>query len=311
MQDRGRSAKKFKSICKLNERKVMNFKTTFILLFFTRLIGMENLNNMLIEKPATLKLMTAYKIVTAQIEFVPDQLPTELSEFLNQIDTVISLSASNRYGREIKKLLVNLLNKRDFSDDKIAQHFSKLLKILQITCEENFVQRMLDKILLNSKINNSPIEIASLVLSLGANINTQDIDGYTTLILTLVYEANFDLAKILIEKGCNVNCQNKNGNTALIFAALLGDKKLLKILIKAGANINHQNKIGNTALMISTGWSKKEIVKVLLKKGADITITNRSGDSALGFAQYFINHHPETNKEIIEILLKAKEINET
>jgi ankyrin repeat protein len=51
----------------------------------------------------------------------------------------------------------------------------------------------------------------------GANINTQDDEGYTPLMRIL--EKDFDLAKILINQDTDVNLKNNKGETALhIFA---------------------------------------------------------------------------------------------
>jgi hypothetical protein len=61
----------------------------------------------------------------------------------------------------------------------------------------------------------------------GANINAQDDDGYTPLIVAC-YKGLADIAQLLIEKGADVNAKDHEGLTALRLAENDDLKQLLQ-----------------------------------------------------------------------------------
>ena len=69
-----------------------------------------------------------------------------------------------------------------------------------------------------------------------------------------------DVLEMLISTGANINLQNKDGNTALILSSYQGHTDIVSILIKANADINLKNKDGYTAYDIS----KSEDIKTIL-----------------------------------------------
>ena len=77
------------------------------------------------------------------------------------------------------------------------------------------------------------------------DINNQDEDGNTFLILSIKYNLN-KLSKILLEKGIDINIQNKDGNSALHYALSGKNFYMADILRKYGANEDSINKLGYT-----------------------------------------------------------------
>ena len=70
--------------------------------------------------------------------------------------------------------------------------------------------------------------------------------------------------KLLLGAGADINHQDKEGRTALILAAAIWIAKndAVKLLIWAGADINRQDKVGRTALVYAASEGKEEAVKL-------------------------------------------------
>ena len=74
--------------------------------------------------------------------------------------------------------------------------------------------------------------------------------------------------RFLVKAGANVNTQDNDGWTPLIGAANAGSIEAVKILIKAGANVNAQDNDKNTALSLAKEVGNTEIVKLLIEAEA-------------------------------------------
>ena len=73
-------------------------------------------------------------------------------------------------------------------------------------------------------------------------------------ILTASFEGGITRVSWLLKNGADVNQQDKDGNTPLIMAAMGGRGDMMNWLIyEDGVNVNHQNKQGKTALMSLMG----------------------------------------------------------
>ncbi|KAK8727165.1 hypothetical protein OTU49_009724, partial [Cherax quadricarinatus] len=107
---------------------------------------------------------------------------------------------------------------------------------------------------------------------------------YTVLHKAVYY--NFpDIVDTLISAGANVNLQNMNGFTALILAAREGNTIILNKLLAAGANLNLQEKSGKTALHWATRNHWLDAIKALLKTCPDVTIKDKRGMTPLDVAK--------------------------
>lgn len=106
------------------------------------------------------------------------------------------------------------------------------------------------------------MEIVKLLVSNGADINKQDIIGYTALNYAANVSSDYSDAplKYLIENGGNVNTISKFGGTPLHNAAAIGNQKAVNLLIQAGADVSVRNNQGLRYDEVNT-VSKVKVVK--------------------------------------------------
>jgi len=94
-----------------------------------------------------------------------------------------------------------------------------------------------------------------------------------------------EAVNILLDQGANINSQNLQGDTAVLLASWFTDNlDLITVLVERGADVNIRNDSGNTPLMASAYQGKNGILGYLLKNGADIDIKNSDGESAKSMA---------------------------
>ena len=109
---------------------------------------------------------------------------------------------------------------------------------------------------------------------------------------------NPKVVKALIEAGANVNVQDWDGDTALILAisptfdhpdphlAITPRANVPNIieLIKAGADVNLANNGGDTPLHIAVRDAQETSVALLIQAGADVHKVNEDGESPMELA---------------------------
>eukprot|EP01041_Mallomonas_annulata_P008379 gene8379-17282_t len=111
-------------------------------------------------------------------------------------------------------------------------------------------------------------------------INTQTNKGNTAL-MEASNNGRVEAVTLLIENGADLNLQNNEGNSALIMACEYDHKKdVVKQLLKAGAHIDIENKMGNTSLIRAALNGNVDIVKMLLDYTSDIHKKNHDNKTA-------------------------------
>ena len=74
-------------------------------------------------------------------------------------------------------------------------------------------------------------------------------DGGFTLLQIAATNNFLKIVQILLNHGANVNSQNQNGTSALIMASKYGHKDVVEMLIQRGARVNLQDYNGTSALL--------------------------------------------------------------
>lgn len=166
-------------------------------------------------------------------------------------------------------------------------------------------------------------EVVKLLLSCGANVDTEDVGGKTAFdyaryeakilmdIITIpnannksslkaVIANNMDKVKSLIENGADINTKTLYGNyTPLLLAARMNNSKMSKLLIDAGCEVNVNNFKNDTALRIATAHDNIVLVKMLIDAKACVNVKDWDGGTAFMVAA---NHG---NIEIAKMLVDA------
>jgi uncharacterized protein len=116
--------------------------------------------------------------------------------------------------------------------------------------------------ILHLSATEEQIEIQTILVRAGANVNAKTNDGATPLHMT----SHSEFAELLLRSGADVNSLAKDGETPLHSIAVEREKNdVFEVLLKFGANPKLKNKWGETALDLVK--SRKDSVKIhLLRK---------------------------------------------
>lgn len=123
---------------------------------------------------------------------------------------------------------------------------------------------------------DNSLATTKVLLKSGANVNAKADDGMTALIQCvfgiLSKKVTTDVLDLLLKNGANINAAligtDTPGWTALLFASINGDYDLVNYLIRHGANVNHTSDQGATPLSLAKQEKYDSIVQLLKKHGA-------------------------------------------
>lgn len=151
------------------------------------------------------------------------------------------------------------------------------------------------------------LERVQSLLREGANVNLQDNNGNTPLIIATAF-GHLEIVKALLLNGADVTKTNNTGFTALQLGAYRGmdgtssDKgrnqyiDIIKILLKH-MDVDQVNEEGRTPLHHAAAWGYSDVVQALLDNKADINRVDNSGQTPLHLAAQ------KGHQETVEILL--------
>lgn len=137
------------------------------------------------------------------------------------------------------------------------------------------------KLIEAAKAGNLPV-VESLIKE-GANVNAQDIGGFTAL-TAAVREGHLKVAELLLEKGADPEIRGNYywGETALMMAAQKSRPDLVELLLKRGALVDAKSKhTGSTPLIMASREGDPETVRKLIERGADVNARAKDGSTAL------------------------------
>ena len=127
------------------------------------------------------------------------------------------------------------------------------------------------------------VNVAEILLDLGAQVNTTDILGHTPLHQVTLGMRNYDyqssglrlwdinahpsrflrLAQRLLESSADVNAQNKNHETSLHLASCLRLHEMARLFLKHSPDVNVMNSEGKTPHQLATGRKGKAMRRLL------------------------------------------------
>ena len=126
------------------------------------------------------------------------------------------------------------------------------------------------------------------LLQAGADPDAKDEDGYTALMLAIIWN-HFGVVEQLLQFGADSNVKSKNkASTALMTAAYWGLSKVVRHLLQSDADPDAKNVYGETALMMAARKGRSKIVRDLLNAGANPNLKfERFGLTALMMAAWY------------------------
>ncbi|KAM3939870.1 ankyrin repeat domain-containing protein 55 [Leptodactylus fuscus] len=134
-------------------------------------------------------------------------------------------------------------------------------------------------------VSGRQVDTVKLLLKMGANINTQDACGRTSLSLA-TYLGWLDGCVSLLRNGAKQNIPDKNGRLPLHAATAESDVRLLSVLLQQStlSEVNHQDNEGMTSLHWAAFHNRPQHVQNLLQKGGDPTLVDKDFKTALHWA---------------------------
>lgn len=111
-------------------------------------------------------------------------------------------------------------------------------------------------------------------------------DSCRLLWLAIENQERYDIAKLLLSRGADVNSRCTEGKTALHLAVSLGSINAVRFLIANGADVNARDPGGETPLheTVHAMESGADIAGRLISAGADVTVRSESSGTPLSSA---------------------------
>lgn len=184
--------------------------------------------------------------------------------------------------------------------------------------EQKKEENTLNQELFNAIELKEPNAVSKLI-NKGANINAQDENGRTAIMLATYNndvatakvlinagaEGYLDILNLTIAAGADPTITNRYGGTALIPASEHGYLDVIKVLLTStDIDVNHVNNLGWTALLeaiiLNNGNNvQQQTVQLLIEYGADVNIPDDNHVTPLQHAR------KKGFKEIEQLLLDA------
>ena len=109
------------------------------------------------------------------------------------------------------------------------------------------------------------IDPVRLLLDHGADIHASLppfwSDEYMTALYQALWYTRMDLAAFLVEKGANIDAQDRNGTTGLMVASQMMNRFVVESSIGFGANLEIQDDNGNTALLVAANRGSFDMLR--------------------------------------------------
>lgn len=137
--------------------------------------------------------------------------------------------------------------------DRYAQHVDKSAAVLKLLLAHGMSPEALvtaDISLLASEVSNGNLDLVTILLDAGGNVNAASPDKGDTLLMDAFIagpDKRLPIAKLLLARGAKPGMRNKEGKTALHLAAKAADPELLDLLIGHGLKMETPDTDGVTA----------------------------------------------------------------
>lgn len=185
--------------------------------------------------------------------------------YLRPYNEILKMSIKNKY-----EIIYNNAVNIDYLN-KNAEYITndQYMKILRQIPYPNQIDENADN-LLQEAIVYQDYEVIKYLIDKGVNVNVdQNINikfkPLNTPLRTAVMSNKVKIVNLLLSRGADVNTEMCHGTTILMDACDCQNFEMVEILINNGAFVNEQNKFGRTAMSYS--WDNPEIIRFLLLNG--------------------------------------------
>ena len=147
-------------------------------------------------------------------------------------------------------------------------------------------------------------KIVKLLLQAGAYVDLQGKDSYgrQTALHTPAYDNATEILSLLLDAKANVNIQNIDGYTPMHYICVNGNEEMVQRFLSAGADVNLCSHKGDSPLHAAVISNHTKIVETLLNAGADPNLASENNDTFLHLACMV------GNEKIVQLLIKAKAV---
>lgn len=176
--------------------------------------------------------------------------------------------------------------------DLVADGHFDVIEILQkhgVAVDPNQLINGSSHLFIAAFLGDARLEVAQLLLQLGADVNFKNPAGLSVLSLAARSGA-IRLSELLLAAGANVLDKNNLDVLAYDLAAIYDQHELAQLLIarmnRVVPEVDRQDAEGNTALMRAVKAADTASVSQLLASGADASRRDLAGDSPLSYAVF-------------------------
>jgi ankyrin repeat protein len=148
--------------------------------------------------------------------------------------------------------------------------------------------------------NKNKFAMFNHLLDIGVNVDTQDMNQETVLMLIVKKEKKLNYLEALLDYSPNLDLQNNHKSTALHLACMFKNVEAAQTLINEGANVLLKTVQKTTPLLAAAQNGSFTIVQLLIDKGADVHDLDHYGKDVLMSAVA----QPEIKKEEVESYFK-------
>lgn len=176
--------------------------------------------------------------------------------------------------------------------------YAAFKKLLELGADVNTMISNIDSS--GSLRNETPLMVAAMneeepqftidLIEKGADLNAQNKDGKTALMIAYTDEGLEESITALLNAGTNIELEEWKKQTviydAIRRASSYDSIHWLEMLFENGRtpNVNHQDQMGKTPLMTAIDVDSMECIEFLLSKGADIELQGQYTNTALFYA---------------------------
>jgi ankyrin repeat protein len=136
---------------------------------------------------------------------------------------------------------------------------------------------------LHASVFGGHIEVAQLLFTHGADINSRCTDNWTPL-HDASGRGHVKIAKWLLNHGADVNSREKRRRTPLYYAASCGEFEACRILLEHNAEVDSRINDGSTPFLTSLQNGHCDVARLLINHNADVHTRDTEGNTSLHFA---------------------------